>query len=99
MFKGNKTIRQYKLGPEWQHRLWVPNIHFRNAFDGRVDNIMAPTHYYMISDVNNVFMAVRLHLKVRCDMNFVKYPFDTQTCHVNITTGEVISAYRNVVVD
>ncbi len=75
----------YKLDHKWADRLWTPNTYFRNAEAGSVSNILSPTHYYSVLNNSHVFMAVRLNLKLSCQMDFRKFPFDVQRCFLNIT--------------
>lgn len=76
----------FKLPSSWRNRLWIPDTYFRNAISGTVSNILTPTHYFTVTNYTEVFMAVRLSLKLSCEMNFSKFPFDTQTCFINITS-------------
>ena len=39
-------------------------------------------------------MAVRLNLKLYCEMDFAKFPFDTQKCFINITTSKYSFIYN-----
>ena len=75
------------LGSEWKKHLWIPDTYFRNAISGGVANdMMSPSHYFIIRNRTNVFMAARLRMKLNCDMDFTEYPFDRQLCYMNITT-------------
>src|SRR5699024_8214973 len=69
----------------WHERLWTPDTYFRNADSGRVSNILSPTYYFTVTNYTEIFMAVRLSLKLQCAMNFAKFPFDSQKCFINIT--------------
>ncbi|KAI2807962.1 hypothetical protein BLOT_005903 [Blomia tropicalis] len=80
------SLPMYKLSNTWRNRLWIPDTYFRNAIQGTVSNILTPTHYFTVKNYTQVFMAVRIALKLSCEMNFAKFPFDTQKCFINITT-------------
>lgn len=80
-----ESLPQYKLSDSWKTRFWVPDTYFRNAIEGGVSNILTPTHYFTITNYTEVFMAVRLSLKLSCEMNFVKFPFDVQKLFINIS--------------
>lgn len=87
-----ESLPQYKLSDSWRKRIWTPDTYFRNAIEGGVSNILTPTHYFTITNYTEVFMAVRLSLKLSCEMNFVKFPFDVQKCFINISmTSEDIN--------
>lgn len=82
----HERIAQYKLNGAWQNRLWTPDTIFANALFGNRLDIHSPTNYFVITNYTEIFMTVRLHLKLFCDMNFARFPFDKQTCFLNITT-------------
>lgn len=87
-----ESLPQYKLSDSWRSRLWVPDTYFRNAIGGSISNILTPTYYLTITNYTEVFMAVRLSLKLSCEMDFAKFPFDKQTCFFNISmTSEDIN--------
>ena len=81
--KDNQTIT---LGPQWKDRLWMPDTYFRNSVQGGVAKLFTENFYFRITDRNTVFMAARIQMKLNCDMNFIKFPFDQQKCYINITT-------------
>lgn len=84
---GNINTIQYRLPDQWKSLLWIPDVYFRNAVSGSISNILNPTYYFTITNYTEVFMAVRLNLKLTCHMNFYKFPFDTQTCYINLTSS------------
>ncbi|KAH9426093.1 hypothetical protein DERP_007033 [Dermatophagoides pteronyssinus] len=86
MKTNDSNVVQYRLTDRWRNRLWIPNVYFRNAVSGSISNILTPTYYFTITNYTEVFMAVRLSLKLTCHMNFYKFPFDTQICYMNLTS-------------
>ncbi len=79
---------KYTLSSQWKDRIWTPDTFFRNAIGGGIANVMSPSLYFTVTETTNVFMAARLQMKLSCDMNFKKYPFDYQTCYIRISTCE-----------
>jgi hypothetical protein len=79
---------KYTLSSQWKDRIWTPDTFFRNAISGGVANVMSPSLYFTVTERTNIFMAARLQMKLSCDMNFRKYPFDSQTCYIRMTTCE-----------
>ena len=73
-----ESVPVFRLHNSWQNRLWVPDTYFRNAIDGRISQILSPTQYFIVKNYTNVFMASRISLKLSCEMNFIKFPFDSQ---------------------
>lgn len=78
----------YKISHSWSKKLWVPDTIFRNAHHGAISNILSPTYYFTVTNRTEVFMAVRLSLKLTCEMDFLRFPFDSQTCFFNITSSK-----------
>lgn len=66
----------------------MPDTYFRNSVMGGIAKLFADNFYFRITDKNLVFMAARVQMKLNCDMDFIKFPFDSQTCFINITTRE-----------
>ena len=83
---GLEPSGKLRLDRSWKERLWTPDTYFRNAIDGSVSNIIDPILYFRIDNQTKVFMAVKLTLEFSCDMNFVKYPFDTQKCSFELSS-------------
>lgn len=84
----HERIAQYKLNGAWISRLWTPDTIFANALSGNKLNIYSPTNYFLITNYTDVFMSVRLQLKLFCDMEFSRFLYDKQTCFINITTSK-----------
>ena len=82
---GLDSKTKLRLNKSWKDRLWTPDTYFRNAIDGSVSNIN-PMIYLTIENQTKVFMAVKLSLELSCDMDFVKYPFDTQKCSLELSS-------------
>ncbi|CAG2119010.1 unnamed protein product, partial [Medioppia subpectinata] len=72
------------LDNKWRHKLWIPDSYFKNALSGHVTDIIFPTLYFAVHNQTEVFMASRVSLQLSCDMDFAKFPHDTQTCHIDI---------------
>src|SRR6218665_537002 len=68
--KQAENSSNYKLSHSWSKKLWVPDTIFRNAHHGSISNILSPTYYFTVSNAHDVFMAVRLSLKLTCEMDF-----------------------------
>jgi hypothetical protein len=84
----NKT-EKIILNSWWNERLWTPDTVFSNAIKGNVANILSPSLYFIITNQTNVLMSARLQMKLSCDMDFKRYPFDSQICPVSITTCNI----------
>jgi hypothetical protein len=85
---GVDSKSKLRLNKNWKDKLWTPDTYFRNAIEGSVSNIIDPILYFTIENQTKVFMAVKLTLEFSCDMDFVKYPFDSQTCSLDLSSCE-----------
>ncbi|XP_054154565.1 glycine receptor subunit alpha-4-like [Oppia nitens] len=74
------------LGAQWKDKLWVPDTYFRNSMSGGIPIGLSPTVYFVVTNSTRMFMAARYQLVLACDMDFRKFPFDRQSCPINITT-------------
>ena len=83
---GLEPKTKIRLNKSWKEKLWTPDTYFRNAIDGSVSNIIDPIFYFTIKNQTKVFMAIKLTLEFSCDMNFEKYPFDTQKCSFEVSS-------------
>ncbi|CAG2175241.1 unnamed protein product, partial [Oppiella nova] len=72
------------LDNKWRHKLWIPDSYFKNALSGHVTDIIFPTLYFAVHNQTELFMASRVSLQLSCDMDFAKFPHDTQECHIDI---------------
>ncbi|XP_054157579.1 glycine receptor subunit alpha-1-like [Oppia nitens] len=81
----NLTLDQrIVLDNKWRHKLWIPDSYFKNALSGHVTDIIFPTLYFAVHNQTELFMASRVSLQLSCDMDFVKFPHDTQTCYIDL---------------
>ncbi|KAK6187534.1 hypothetical protein SNE40_005536 [Patella caerulea] len=65
-------------------RVWVPDLYFSNSLSVQ-SGILTPGDY-KLSVYNNgtVIWYIGRTSETRCDMNLEKFPFDTQTCSINL---------------
>lgn len=72
------------LGSQTVSHLWVPALNFRNARSTQIFNSIAPAVYATLNNKSEVFLALRIAVDLNCAMDFSKYPFDTQSCKIEI---------------
>ncbi|XP_054168604.1 glycine receptor subunit beta-like [Oppia nitens] len=83
---GLEVNTKLRLNNNWKDKLWTPDTYFCNAIDGSVNNILDPIIYFTIENQTKVLMAIKLTLEFSCDMDFAKYPFDTQMCNFELSS-------------
>lgn len=81
--KGNDKLI---LGSNWVSRLWIPALNFRNARSSAIFSSITPAIYITVNNESEVFLAAKMSLDLNCNMDFSKYPFDTQRCHVEVSS-------------
>lgn len=76
------------LGSNWVSRLWIPSLNFRNARSSAIFSSITPAIYLTVNNESQIFLAAKMSLDLNCNMDFSKYPFDTQRCHVEVSSRE-----------
>lgn len=76
------------LNSQWLPRIWTPAINFRNARSSSISSTINPTIYVTLSNNSEVFVAAKMSLDLNCNFDFSKYPFDSQQCHIEVTSRE-----------
>ncbi|XP_045620354.1 glutamate-gated chloride channel [Procambarus clarkii] len=64
---------------------WLPDAFFKNAITTQRKSIH-PEAYLRIFPDGRVIYSTRLSLKQSCPMDLVRFPHDTQVCHINVAS-------------
>ncbi|KAI1278452.1 Glycine receptor subunit alpha-3 [Halotydeus destructor] len=72
------------LDSTWLHKLWIPDSYFKNAIGGGITSVIFPAMYFTIYNNSRIFMATRVSVQLTCQMQFKKYPHDTQQCFIDV---------------
>ncbi|CAL8082804.1 unnamed protein product [Orchesella dallaii] len=80
--------------------IWQPDAFFSNEIDGKYHELMMRNEFIRISPNGNVMKSVRISLRLRCPMNYRKFPFDRQTCSIRLasygyTTRDLVFVWDN----
>nr|UOV21284.1 glutamate-gated chloride channel, GluCl4 [Ixodes ricinus] len=65
-------------------RLWIPDIFFVHELEGHFHKVIRPNLLVRIYPDGSVLYSVRVSLKLSCQMDFRKYPFDKQRCEIRM---------------
>ncbi|KAL7645031.1 UNVERIFIED_CONTAM: hypothetical protein RMT77_003401 [Armadillidium vulgare] len=81
------------------HKVWMPDLFFRNEKIGHFHEIILPNVYLRIFPNGNVLYSIRISLTLSCPMNLQLYPLDSQTCELVLasygwTTEDLIFLWR-----
>jgi len=77
--------------------IWTPDIAILNHADG--DGFLKYNDYNLatVKSIGEVYVTISLNaLKTRCKMNVRKFPFDTQTCNINVGSWIQTSDRMNI---
>jgi len=107
------TLRQYWEDPRLQFTLhnpnktyitvprtdmvWKPDTFIRNEIEARIHSVMEENSYVRVFPDGGVLYSVRMTVTMSCPMNLRTYPFDTQTCCLQLASYGEHS--RNLVYD
>jgi len=81
-------------------QLWTPDTFFRNSIEEERHGVMTPNNYLRIFPDGTVLYSERISLGLKCPMNLRLFPFDTQTCKLQIasygwTTDDLFYAWKS----
>uniref|UniRef100_A0A1I8HTF4 Neur_chan_LBD domain-containing protein n=2 Tax=Macrostomum lignano TaxID=282301 RepID=A0A1I8HTF4_9PLAT len=66
-------------------RLWIPDLFFRNAKEGRLHTITTPNLLlWVYPDWGSVLFSQKLSVKLDCPMTLWNFPMDSQVCRVEM---------------
>lgn len=66
--------------------VWMPDTFFRNEKIGAFHSILTPNLYIRVFPNGDVLYSIRVSLIAACDMHLALFPFDEQTCHLNVAS-------------
>jgi len=65
-------------------KIWRPNPQIRNAVSGARYDLVADNSYIRLYPDGTVLTSKRLTIVLRCPMNIANFPFDSQSCPLQI---------------
>lgn len=78
--ESNRVSFDYKS----MERLWVPDIYFPNEKEASLHKVFVPNKLLTVNSAGVVSYTSRISLTLSCQMDLQKYPFDQQTCSIDI---------------
>ncbi|KER29511.1 hypothetical protein T265_03886 [Opisthorchis viverrini] len=67
-----------------KHRLWLPDLFFRNGKKGFTHDMSVPNFLIRVSPDGSVLYSQKITLILSCSMYLKNYPMDHQECHMNL---------------
>ncbi|XP_071083458.1 glycine receptor subunit alpha-4-like [Haliotis cracherodii] len=77
----NKSI---VIGEKRLDSLWVPDLYFPNSKRASRHEITIPNILILLSPDGTILYSQRLSVTLECPMNFINFPMDKQTCHIDM---------------
>ena len=67
-------------------KVWMPDTFFRNEKIGRFHSILTPNLYVRVFPNGDVLYSIRVSLICTCGMYLALFPFDEQTCNLDVAS-------------
>jgi len=67
-------------------KVWMPDTFFRNEKIGRFHTILTPNLYVRVFPNGDVLYSIRVSLICSCGMYLALFPFDEQTCNLDVAS-------------
>ncbi|KAI3384189.1 hypothetical protein SNEBB_008222 [Seison nebaliae] len=67
-------------------KLWLPDTFFANDREGRSHDVSKPNKLLRIRSNGDILYSQRLSLRMSCPMDMRYFPFDTQTCVMEVAS-------------
>ncbi|XP_076468370.1 glycine receptor subunit alpha-2-like [Babylonia areolata] len=77
-------VRALELDTRVMDSIWVPDLYFTNEKTAHFHDVTVPNKLMNIYPDGQVLYSMRISMKLTCDMNLWKYPFDSQVCNINM---------------
>ncbi|XP_060593529.1 glycine receptor subunit alpha-1-like, partial [Ruditapes philippinarum] len=82
--RNETTYDVINFGDDMVKHLWIPDLYFLNERQSLLHGLFERNQLAYIYKNGSVFYSGRFNIKLHCTMTFEKYPFDTQTCPIEI---------------
>ncbi|XP_076446586.1 glycine receptor subunit alphaZ1-like [Babylonia areolata] len=77
-------IQALELDSRVMQKIWVPDLYFTNEKHATFHDVTVPNRLMHVYPEGQVLYSARISMKLSCDMNLWKFPFDAQVCHVGM---------------
>ena len=67
---------------------WLPDLYFVNAKEAKKSDVTIPNFFLRVNDKGDLLYSLRLSMTVDCYMDLRLYPFDVQTCTLQLESCE-----------
>ncbi|KAK7474221.1 hypothetical protein BaRGS_00034570, partial [Batillaria attramentaria] len=77
-------IEALELDTRVMKRIWVPDLYFTNEKQANFHDVTVPNKLMHITFAGQVLYSSRISMKLSCDMDLWRFPFDSQTCYLSM---------------
>lgn len=79
-----------RLNSKFQNDIWLPDIYFLNSISAYLHNNTQQNRLIRVSPNGRVMVSSRISLTLRCNMNFIRFPFDTHLCKLTFGSFQYV---------
>ncbi|KAF2344589.1 Neurotransmitter-gated ion-channel ligand-binding domain, partial [Trinorchestia longiramus] len=76
------------IDPQLQEKIWKPDTFFENVKVASLHSVTMPNILLNLRQSGDVLYSMRLTLRLSCMLELELYPFDAQTCYVDLSSCE-----------
>jgi hypothetical protein len=90
------TYPRIQIDNEKSFDIWKPVMKVVNLVNIDVQDVLESVRVILLMDMGNgtgVFLNIIMHVTFSCDMNFDKFPFDSQVCIFNVSFSNISVLY------
>ncbi len=82
-----RNLSHIMIHPGEIEKLWIPEIYFKNEKTKALFQPLSSSNsVFIVYHDGWIFFSRNLEITIRCQMNFRSFPFDEQTCPVEMST-------------
>lgn len=82
--KSHDAKLDVNFGDDFGQNIWIPDTFFVQDKESFMHKTTRRNAFLKISPNGDVAKSIRLSVTMSCPMNFRKFPFDSQTCSINM---------------
>ena len=94
---GNFVLKSilFLVNLELINYLWIPNIFIYNLKTFQTIEVLSKLAGLWIDANKRIYYSQATHITFICPMVFDSFPLDTQTCKFQVSTGLILTAWKN----
>eukprot|EP00095_Tigriopus_kingsejongensis_P004102 maker-scaffold1012_size70876-snap-gene-0.10 protein:Tk04102 transcript:maker-scaffold1012_size70876-snap-gene-0.10-mRNA-1 annotation:"gaba-alpha subunit" len=78
------SLNKISLGTDFSQEIWLPDSFFVNEISGRHHNVPHKNDFLRIMSEGEILRSIRITVTSKCTADMTNFPFDVQTCLLEI---------------